>query len=77
MDFACLEFFAGAGGLSLGLEKAGFNHIALIEKDLRCCETIRGNRPNWRVLQEDVSKVNYRQFKGVDLVVGGGPLSAL
>ena len=50
----CIELFAGAGGLALGLEQAGFEEIALVEIDHIACETLRINRPKWNVLEEDV-----------------------
>ena len=49
-----VELFAGAGGLALGLEKAGFNEVALVEIDKNACDTLRTNRPNWNVIEEDV-----------------------
>ena len=40
-----IELFAGAGGLALGLELAGFNHVGLIEFDKNAAETLKINRP--------------------------------
>jgi DNA (cytosine-5)-methyltransferase 1 len=37
----CVELFAGAGGAALGLEAAGFSHLACIEYDPSACETLR------------------------------------
>lgn len=50
----CIELCAGGGGQALGLEQAGFHHEALIELDRDACRTLRANRPEWNVLQEDV-----------------------
>ena len=40
-----IELCAGAGGQALGLERAGFEHVALIEIDAAACQTLRYNRP--------------------------------
>lgn len=68
-----IEVCAGAGGQALGLEMAGFDHVALVENDARCCETLRLNRPKWNVLEEDLNKFDGTSYKGVDLVAGGVP----
>ena len=70
-----LELFAGAGGLALGLEKAGLSTVALIEINKKCCETLRANKPNWNVLNEDVCDIDFSQFN-VDVVTGGFPCQA-
>jgi DNA (cytosine-5)-methyltransferase 1 len=68
-----IEVCAGAGGQALGLEMAGFDHVALVENDARCCETLRLNRPHWNVLEEDLNEFDGTIYKAVDLVAGGVP----
>ncbi|HMN05125.1 MAG TPA: DNA cytosine methyltransferase [Flavobacteriales bacterium] len=68
-----VEICAGAGGQSLGLERAGFGHQALVEIDDACCATLRSNRPQWNVLHGDVTKFDGTPFKGVELLAGGVP----
>lgn len=68
-----VEICAGAGGQSLGLERAGFAHEALVEIDDACCATLRTNRPRWNVRHGDVTGFDGRPFKGVDLLAGGVP----
>jgi len=70
-----LEMCAGAGGQALGLEQAGFDHQGLVEIDADCCNTLRANRPQWNVFEEDLRLFKERagEFKGVDLVAGGLP----
>ncbi|MEH8019819.1 DNA cytosine methyltransferase [Rheinheimera metallidurans] len=71
--FTSIELCAGAGGQALGLENAGFEHLCLVENDHHACETLRLNRKNWNVLEEDLRNFNGRDYKGVDLVAGGVP----
>ena len=72
-----IELFAGAGGLALGLEKAGIETVAHVEIDKACCETLRKNRPNWNVINADIHGVDFTPYKGtVDIVTGGFPCQA-
>ena len=68
-----LELCAGAGGQALGLEQAGFKHSALIEIDPHACETLRCNRPGWKVIEGDIATFDAKPFKGADLVAAGLP----
>lgn len=71
-----LELCAGAGGQALGLEAAGFRHIGLCEIDAHARETLKLNRPNWRVFegaQADIKTFDGTEFQGVDLLAGGLP----
>ncbi|MFD7444626.1 DNA cytosine methyltransferase [Streptomyces sp. NPDC059909] len=49
-----LELCAGAGGLTLGLDHAGFDPIALLDSKPDACATLRANRPDWSVLEQDL-----------------------
>ncbi len=70
---AVLELCAGAGGQALGFEWAGHEHLALVEMDKNACATLRLNRPDWQVIQEDLNNFDASRFKGVDIVSGGLP----
>ena len=72
--FKSLEICAGAGGQAIGLEEAGFDHIALVEIEPLACETLRTNRPEWNVVEGDLRNFDSKKFKGkVDLLAGGVP----
>ena len=75
-----VELFAGAGGLAIGLSRAGFKHVAVIERDPVACETIRENKRrrvapaiDWPLLEADVDAVDFGRLKGADFVAGGPP----
>ncbi|NWH07331.1 MAG: DNA cytosine methyltransferase [Alphaproteobacteria bacterium] len=70
-----VELCAGAGGQAVGLEQAGFEHTALVEIDPHCCTTLRANRPNWNVIEDDlrIFKERSASFAGIDLLAGGLP----
>ncbi|WP_445737936.1 DNA (cytosine-5-)-methyltransferase [Mariniflexile sp.] len=71
-EYSVLELFAGAGGLGLGLEKAGLKCVALNEIDKWACNTLRQNRPNWNVLEGDIKNYNFSKYENeVDIVTGG------
>lgn len=79
--FTSIELFAGAGGLALGIEQAGFDSLGLIEFDKDAADTLKCNRPNWRVIHDDIaniSKLDLEEYfnikKGeLDLLSGGSP----
>ncbi len=76
-EYTAIELFAGAGGLAVGLEKAGIKCVALNEIDKWACQTLRKNRPNWNVLEGDVRSYDFSDYRNkVDLVTGGFPCQA-
>ncbi len=75
--YKAIELFAGAGGLSLGLEKAGFKVELLNELNKDACKTLKANRKKWEVLEGDISEYCFKDFKKeIDLVSGGFPCQA-
>ncbi|GAA4332698.1 DNA (cytosine-5-)-methyltransferase [Actinomadura luteofluorescens] len=71
-----VEICAGAGGQSLGLERAGFEHALAVELDTNACNTLQLNRPQWKVAQGDVADSEVwrpADYNGIDLLAGGVP----
>ena len=76
-QYSVLELFAGAGGLAVGMEKAGLKCVALNEMDKWACNTLRTNRPHWNVLEGDIKSFSFTEFENnVDIVTGGFPCQA-
>lgn len=79
--FTSIELFAGAGGLALGLEQAGFQHIGLVEFNPSAANTLLLNRPEWNVICEDIAIISQRDLESefnikkgeLDLLSGGAP----
>ena len=77
----CVELFAGAGGLAMGVHLAGFEPQAVVEWDRWACETIRENGTRgyplvagWNVHEGDVRAFDWESIgDGIDLVAGGPP----
>lgn len=75
--YTSVELFAGAGGLALGMEQAGFKHVLLNEFDKYACATLRLNRPEWNVVQGDIHDIDFTPLEGqVDFLSGGFPCQA-
>lgn len=75
--YTSIELFAGAGGLALGMEKAGFSHLLLNEIDHDACRTLLVNRPEWHVVEADIHHLDFSKYRGeVDLLTGGFPCQA-
>ena len=75
-----IELFSGAGGLALGLHAAGFQHRALYEWNASAVETLRYNQSmgheslsGCEIHRADVRDVDFRKYRGVDLIAGGPP----
>lgn len=74
IDKTCFEICAGAGGQALGLHRAGFRHLALVEYESAFCDTLRANMPMWNVICQDVRFLDGTPYRDkVDLFAGGVP----
>ena len=75
--YKLLELFAGAGGLAIGMEQAGFESVLLNEIDAAACKTLRKNRPNWNVVEGDIAKLDFTLYRDqIDILSGGFPCQA-
>jgi len=80
-NFKTIELFAGAGGLAMGIEKAGFDTIGLIEFNKDAADTLRKNRPCWNVIHDDIANISCMDLEAyfnikkgeLDLLSGGAP----
>lgn len=76
-----IDLFAGAGGLSCGLEMAGFNPILANEINPDYANTYQLNHPNTIVVVEDIRNISETNFlhehniepESIDLIAGGPP----
>ena len=73
MSLKTIELCAGGGGQALGLEMAGFHHVAVVEYEPHYCTTLRTNRPHWKVVEEDIRNFRAQDYSDIDLIAGGVP----
>ncbi len=73
MSLNSIEICAGAGGQALGLERAGFEHVSLVEIEAPACQTLRINRENWHITEGDIRHYSAEQWHGIELLAGGVP----
>lgn len=76
-----IELFAGAGGLGIGVDRAGFHPAVVIEWDKYCCDTLRENKAlgvqpvsDWDLYDGDVRTFDFGSVAApVDFISGGPP----
>ena len=73
MTYTAIDLFSGAGGLSLGLEAAGFTSVFAVEIDGDAAETYSACFPQAEVCRGDIRSIDFTPWRGVDLVAGGPP----
>ncbi len=75
-----VELFSGCGGLALGIARAGFTHRLLVEWNADAAATVAANAArgvahvaDWPYVKGDVREVEWKAYRGVDVVAGGPP----
>ena len=71
-EFTAISLFAGAGGLDMGFERAGFKTIWANDNNADACKT----HENWstaKVVCGDIAKVNAMDIPDADIMLGGFP----
>ena len=75
-----VELFSGCGGLALGISRAGFKHLAMVERDFDAFATVTHNATagvehvvDWPYTRQDVCGIDWQPFKGATVVAGGPP----
>jgi DNA (cytosine-5)-methyltransferase 1 len=76
MSLTYVELFAGAGGMSLGLEMAGWRCLAHAEIEPHARAVLRHRWPEVP-LYGDVTTLDGTQFRGVTMITGGSPCQDL
>lgn len=81
MEKIAISLFAGAGGMDIGFEQAGYEVRVAVEQDKRCCETLLYNAPQKIVIGKKIEEVTAEEIlkagrvkRGrADIVIGGPP----
>lgn len=75
-----LDLFCGAGGLSCGFERAGFQILVGIDNDEKALQTFRANHRGSKTICADITGVTYKHDiqplldgKTIDVIIGGPP----
>lgn len=74
MSYKIVSLFSGAGGMDVGMEKAGFEIVAASELDAHASNTYKHNNPSVKLVEGDIEDpTNFNKiisYEGIDLVVG-------
>jgi len=79
-NLRAVELCVGAGGLALGISRAGFNEVTVLDIDRQACDSLRRNRDNktayvcnWNIIETDIGDLDLSDYAEVELLSGGPP----
>jgi len=78
-NYNYIDLFSGAGGFSLGFDRAGFKNIFSIDFDESFNLTYKFNFPNHLLIERDISQIKSKEIKSfydgqdIDVIIGGPP----
>lgn len=79
MAYTYIDLFCGAGGLSLGFEKAGFENIFAVEFNPNFAKTYKKNFPNHKLVVDDIKNITDEKInelcgeRKINVIIGGPP----
>lgn len=78
--YSVLDLFCGAGGLSCGFQRAGYNILLGIDNDAKALETFEKNHEGAKSICGDITAISYEKDirprlhgKTIDVIIGGPP----
>lgn len=77
--YTYMDLFAGAGGMSLGFDNAGFKNLLAVEFNKDFAETYKKNFPRHNLIVDNIKNVTEQQIydiiknEKVDVIIGGPP----
>lgn len=79
-----IDLFSGAGGLSYGFERAGYNVLLGIDNDAKALETFELNHNGAKSICGDITQITYKDDvkpligdKKIDVIIGGPPCQGM
>ena len=82
MSGIAISFFAGAGGLDIGIHEAGFDVKLSVELEEKYCVTLKQNNPTFNVVNGNIMEYSKEKIyddakleydEEIDLIFGGSP----
>lgn len=79
MAYRYIDLFCGAGGLSLGFDRAHFENVFAVEWNVAFAKTYARNFPKHELVVDDIRNIDFHRIRElvgertVDVIIGGPP----